>query len=154
MEQFCLLQRLRSRRDAFASQDTFLDAAHLESCFPGRRVTYTNVEGGAVPAPPFRVTFPELLPAAVAAAANARTADEGAPQTEGASSSLEPLQVEVRLVSLRCASALPGLARDDTLCSLCAQHCGKHTLVLKASEACPGLCEQSLPSWLVLCVAR
>ena len=90
---------------ALASQDTFLDAKHLESCFPGRAVTYTNVEAGAVPVPPFRVTFPELLPDATAAATGKQTAADGAVQAEGADASLEPLQVEVRQVLTRRARA-------------------------------------------------
>ena len=96
-------------------QDTFLDAKHLESCFPGRRITYTNVAAGAVPVPPFRVTFPELQPEAIAAAASKQATGDGAAPPEDAS--LEPLRVEVRFVCARHTLRRPGLARDDTLCS-------------------------------------
>ncbi len=81
-------------------QDTFLDAAHLESCFPGRAVVYTNVPPGAVAAPPFRITFPELqkkADAAATAAGKRKADDDEPPQGADAGAVEEPLRVEVRL---------------------------------------------------------
>ena len=57
-----------------------------------------------MPVPPFRVTFPELLPEAIAANAAKQSAEDATAQAEDAS--LEPLRVEVRIVlapSLACA---------------------------------------------------
>ena len=99
------------------AQDTFLDAAHLESCFPGRAISFVNVAPGAVPAPPFRVTFPELQPRADAAPGK-RKADDAA--TDAAT---EPLLVEVRARLSACSVSVclgpqpRGAASDDTLCS-------------------------------------
>jgi hypothetical protein len=70
------------------SQDTFLDAAHLESSFPGRQVVYSNLPAGAAALPPFRITFPELAREGAADDAGKRKAD-----TDG---HLPPLIVEVR----------------------------------------------------------
>jgi len=72
-------------------KDTFLDAAHLEASFPGRPLVFTNVRVGEVPAPPFRITFPELQRREDATASAKRKAgDEDEPCGQ------EPLQVEVR----------------------------------------------------------
>jgi hypothetical protein len=72
-----------------------------------------------MPVPPFRVTFPELLPDAIAAAAGKQPGDD-----TGADASLEPLQVEVRFaLARRAAMARAGSRRYALL--LCDQRCGK-----------------------------
>ncbi|PNW82948.1 hypothetical protein CHLRE_06g300750v5 [Chlamydomonas reinhardtii] len=38
--------------------DTFLDAQHVVEAFPQFKVSFVNKSGKAVPAPPFRITFP------------------------------------------------------------------------------------------------
>lgn len=54
-----------------------------------------------MPVPPFRVTFPELMPEAIAAAAGKQPGDD-----TGADANLEPLQVEVRFALARRAHRL------------------------------------------------
>jgi hypothetical protein len=96
-----------------ARQDTFLDAAHLEASFPGRSIVFTNVEPGVVPAPPFRVTFPELQTRAAepVAASGKRKADGDAAQAPPeADAALEALRVEVRCAPSRARRAAPPLS--------------------------------------------
>jgi hypothetical protein len=125
-----------------ARQDTFLDAAHLEASFPGRSIVFTNVEPGVVPAPPFRVTFPELQTRAAepAVASGKRKADGDAAQAPPeADAALEALRVEVRCAPGRArqrGAASVSAATQHRLCQRCRRLEMTHIAPYRVFFAC------------------